>query len=512
MKINTNSKNFRIILFSIIGLAVLAAVVLVLTLTAPDSGSDDSQTGTETTTADPALMLQPEDKGKIESIYIENPAGSFTVKKAVNKSGEDIWTIEGYEEVKESLWVQSSFDSLVDSLTGMTARSVVEENPSDIEQYGLSAPSSKAQVNYENGESFTLYIGGNVVSGSANYVMTSDSENVYSYYSYSLNAVMNNDPMSYINTTAMPSFDGSNAPSIKKITVTRKDWEQPVILEALPEPDSEESIQVYPYAFTSPYDVYLDLTNGSAFLNAMFGLTAEKAVYVNPTEEQLKETGLDDPFCGIDILAVNENAEDAQEKDMVFRLFVGNAVTEEVTDEETGVTANQLKGFYGISNQVKDVIYYFSADSLVWATMEPTQYMSKLFLMPYIYDLDTVTYRDGECEFTATVNGGADDAKVMLNGKESDLEQFQVFYQYLVSCRGEEIYTDESKGDFIAEFSYTYDDDREKDTVTLYESTDRKIIIAVNGKNIFKTKWNYATRLLENAQAYLNGGEIVLNY
>ncbi len=65
MKINTNSKNFRIILFSVIGLAVLAAVVLVLTLTAPDDGSDDDQNVTETTTADPALMLQPEDKGKI---------------------------------------------------------------------------------------------------------------------------------------------------------------------------------------------------------------------------------------------------------------------------------------------------------------------------------------------------------------------------------------------------------------------------------------------------------------
>ncbi len=512
MKINTRSKNFRIILFSVIGLAVLAAVVLVLTLTAPDNGGDDEQTGTETTTADPALMLQPENKGEIESIYIENPNGSFTVKKAVNKSGEDIWTIEGYENVKESLWVQSSFESLVDSLTEMTARSVVEEKPSDIGQYGLDAPTAKAQVNYEGGESFTLLVGGNVVSGSANYIMTSDSGSVYSYYTHSLSAVMNNDPMSYINNVTMPSFDSSDAPAIKKITVLRKDWEQPLILEELPEPESEESIQVYPYTFTSPYDVYLDLTNGSAFLNAMFGLTAEKAVYVDPTEDQLKETGLDDPFCEVDILAVNEQAEDTQEKDMVFRLFVGNPITEDVTDEETGVTTNQLKGFYGMTNQVKDVIYYFSADSLVWATMEPTQYMSKLFLMPYIYDLDTVTYRDSECEFTATVEGGAETAKIIFNGEEGDLGRFQSFYQFLVSCRGEEIYTDDEKGDFIAEFSYTYDDDREKDTVTLYESDDRKIIVAINGKNIFKTKWNYATRLLENAKAYLNGGEIVLNF
>lgn len=138
--------------------------------------------------------------------------------------------------------------------------------------------------------------------------------------------------------------------------------------------------------------------------------------------------------------------------------------------------------------------------------------MSKLFLMPYIYDLDTVTYRDGETEFTAVVEGNAEENSITLNGEESDLGRFQSFYQYLVSCRGEEIYTDEEKGEFIAEFSYTYDDDREKDTVTLYESEERAIIVAVNGKNIFKTKRNYGTRLLENAKAYLNGGEIILNF
>lgn len=512
MKIDTTGKNFRIILFSVIGLIVLAGVVIILTLTAPDD-AENSQEETTTTSVDPALVLQPESKGEIEKILIENANGAFTVKQTENSGGEKIWIVDGMESVRESLWVQSSFESLINSLTGMTARSVVEENPSDIEQYGLSAPTAKATVSYDNGESFTLSVGGNVVSASsACYIGVSDSNTVYSYYTHYLSGIINNDPMSYINTAAMPSFDSSNAPDIKKVTVKRKDWEEPLILEALPEPENEDSIQVYSYAFTSPYDIYLDLTDGSTFLNSMFGLSADKAAYVNPTEEQLKETGLDDPFCEVDILAVNQNAENVSERDMVFRLYIGNAVTEETADEDTGVVSTQIKGFYGISNQVKDVIYFFNADSLVWATMEPTKYMSKLFLMPYIYDLDTVTYRDNETEFTVTVEGNAEENNITLNGEKSDLSRFQSFYQYLVSCRGEEIYTDETKGDFIAEFSYTYDDDREKDTVTLYESEERSIIVAVNGKNIFKTKWNYGTRLSENAKAYLNGGEIVLNF
>lgn len=500
MKIDTSSKNFRIILFSVIGLIVLAAVVLILSLTAPED-EEDKETEVTTTTVDPALVMQPEDNGGIESIYVENSLGSFTVERLQTDAGEAKWAVKGMEHIDESLWIQTSFDTLAKSLDDMKARSVIEENPTDLAQYGLASPRAKAVVNYSSGSSFTLLIGDIVTSGSANYVKVEGRDTVYSYYSYSLSSVTENDAMSFINTAAMPSFDSSNAPEIKKVTVTRKDLDEPIILEALPEVP-EDSIQVYAYAFTSPYDIYLDLTEGNTYLNAMFGLTATKAVYVDPTEEQMKETGLDDPFCEVDMLA-GEN---------IYRLFIGNSVTEEVTDEATGVTSTEIKGFYGISNKVKNVIYYFDADKVVWATMEPTRYMSKLFLMPYIYDLDTVTYRDVNCEFTAVVEGGAEDGKLLLNGEEANIEKFKPFYQFLVSCRGEEIYTEEERGDFIAEFSYTYDDSRDKDIVTLYGSDDRSVIIAVNGKNIFKTRWNYQTRLLENAQAYLSGGEIIQNY
>ncbi|MCM1054332.1 MAG: DUF4340 domain-containing protein [Bacteroides sp.] len=500
MKINTSSKNFRIILFSVVGLIVLGAVVLLLTVTAPDSGEEEN-TAVSSTTEDPALVLQPEDMGDIASIHIENSKGSFTVKPVNSENGEKNWAVEGMEDIDERLWVQSSFESLVGTLTDMTARSVIEEAPDDLEQYGLTEPQARAEVNYENGGTFTILIGGNVVSGSANYVKTLDSDTVYSYYTYNLSGITGGEPMSFINTTVMPSYDSSNAPEIKKITVTRKDLDAPIVLEALPEAP-EDSIQVYAYAFTSPYDVYLDLTEGNSYINAMFTLSADKAVYVDPTEAQMAETGLDDPFCEVDMLA----------GDSVYRLYIGSSVTEEVTDEESGVTTAELAGFYAMSNQVKDVIYYFSADKMIWATMEPTRYMSKLFLMPYIYDLNTVSYRDSDCEFSLTVEGGADDGRVILNGEESDIDRFKTFYQYLVSCRGEEIYTDEAKGDFIAEFSYTYDDGRDPDSVALYGSNDRKVVIEVNGKNIFKTKWNYGTRLKENAKAYLNGEEVILNY
>ncbi len=500
MKINTKSKNFRIILFSVIGLAVLGGVVTVLSLTAPKDDKEQTDQTTQTT-EDPALIVQPNDLGEIKSVAVENDLGTYTVNIS-KKDGEAEYTIKGLEKLNPKRLNTSAFTSLVNNLTNMTARSVVEENATDLAQYGLDKPIAKVKAEYEKG-SFSFIVGNTVTSGAANYFLVEGSNTVYSYYNYSLNAFTSYDEYDFIGTTVMPTFDQTNAPDIKKVTVTRKDWDLPLIMEAMPElPEDSTSVQVFSYTFTSPYDVYLDLTIGNDFLNAMNGLAAEKAVCINPTDEDKKKYGIDDPFCEVDQLAGEE----------IYRLYIGNAITEEVKDEETGVTETKTVGYYGYSNKVPDIIFRFSAESLIWTSMDVSTYMSKLFLMPFIYDLNTVHYKDASCEFEVKIEGNNNDAKFYMDDKEIDGDLFRNFYQYLVGCRGEEIYTEDEKGDFIASFSYDYRDDRDTDTVTLYESSDRTVIIDINGKNVFKTKWNYQTRLLENAKAFLAGEEIVQNY
>lgn len=501
MKINTKSKNFKIILFSVIGLVVLVAVVLVLTLTAPKDTEDDPEQTTAVTTEDPALILQPEDVGEIKSIYVENSLGSYTVNIS-QKDGEKVYSLKGMEDLDEGVLDSSLFGTLEKNLTDMTARSVVEENPTDIAQYGLDKPLAKATVTYENG-TFTIMVGNTVTTGSANYLMVEGKDTVYSYYTYSLDAVLNYDAMSFVSTAAMPMISDSDDARLTKITVKRKDWEEPLILEALPElPEDSTSIQVFAYTFTSPYNVYLDLNTGTDYLGALSGLTAEKAVVVNPTEADYDKYGLSDPFCEVDELV----------GDTIYRLYIGDAITEEVKDEETGVTTTETVAYYGYTNKAPYAIFRFSADSLVWASMDIGTYMSKLFLMPYIYDLDTFSYKDKETEFTVKIDGGAEDCKFYLDGKETDGDNFRAFYQFVVSCRGEELYTDEEKGELLVEYTITYDDEREPNTVRLYSSDDRKVIINIDGKNIFKTKWNYETRLEENAKALVEGKDIIENF
>ena len=147
--------------------------------------------------------------------------------------------------------------------------------------------------------------------------------------------------------------------------------------------------------------------------------------------------------------------------------------------------------------------------------------------MPYIFDLESVDYSDSEghkldlgirlIQKAIPEESKAEISEFTVNGEKWDESRFKNLYQYLISAAGEELYLDTDKGELIAEVVYNYIDKAKgfggKDTVRFYTSnTDRKVIIELNGENVFKTRQLYATQLLSNIESFLNGGEIILTY
>lgn len=491
------SKNAQIILFSVIGLVVLGAVVAVLMLTQPKG--EGSEEETTVTTVDPALVMNEYTSADVTKIEVTNESGSFVIVPFDNE-GTAEWTVEGLE-IDHSLLSQSSFTTIVGYVAGMTAKTVVEEDASDLAKYGLESPAASVSVTYSDGTVFGFKVGAEAPTGSANYFAKAGSNTVYTYSSYKLSTLTAATGMTFVTTTVMPSYDTETAPTIKKVTVKRTDLEQPIVLQSLPEAE-EGSINVYTHEFTSPVTGYLDLTNGDTFLYGMYGLTAASAAYAM-SDENKEKTGLTEPFCEVAMLV----------EDSIYRLFLGDAIVQDVTDETSGVTSQQIVGYYGYCNQVPDIIYVFSSDTVFWATMGVGDYMSEMFLMPYVYDLSGVSYYDAANDFTVEVTGDNTDNHFYIDGEEINGDDFKSFYQYLISAKGNEFYTDDAKGELIARVTYTYESaDIEPDVVEFYSCEDRSVIIAVNGANCYKTKQMYTIRLLENAEALLTGGEIVLTY
>lgn len=497
-------KNKQIIIFSLIGLAVLGLVIALLMLTDP-SASAQEETTTEETTIDENLIISQAEEGEIASISIKNALDDYTIVRTVDKEGKVSWSIEGVD-IDPGLYQSSVFETVAGYAEDLTAKEMVEGNAEDLSKYGLDNPTAEVTVTKTDGTETGFILGNSAPAGSYTYIARKGENDVFTNYTYKVNSFCNYSRLNYIITQVIDSYDSSNTPTVQKITVKRKDLEEDIVLEALPElPEDSDSISVFSHQFTSPYNVNLDLSAASDYVYAMYGLTADQAAYLEVTDETKALTGLDDPFCEVSMLV----------EDTIYRLYIGNPIEEEYTDETSGVTTTAITGYYGYCNKVPDVIYIFSPDTVFWVTMDVEDYISKIFLMPYIYDLTEVSYDDGETSFTVTIEGNSDESHFTLaDGTEVDGELFKTMYEYMVQARGEEIYTDEAKGKLLATYTYKYEDAaREDSVVCYYESVDdRSVVVNVDGKNVYKTKSMYVTRLIENAKSFLEGGEVTLTY
>lgn len=494
------SKNKQILIFSGIGLLVLGGVTAALMLTAPEKEPEGTETEVVEEEIDERLYLTDKTADDILSVNVVNSLGEYDIIKE-----EDVWTIDGLQSAAIS---NANLETLVTNVAAMTASDFVEENAADLAKYGLDMPTAIVTVSYADGTEFSFSMGNEAAADTSKlYLCETGGTTVYTYKASAL-SLFNEEKFAFISVAAMPEYDQSSGEEVQKLTIERFDLEEPIVIETIPAPD-DGSIAVYSYEMTSPYSAYVDLTNAPNFMYSIFGLTADKAAWYGMTEEDYVISGLDNPTC---VFTVETNVKD-------YTLTFGNAISDEAADEEGNVTT-EIVGFYGMSSEVPDTLFVFGIDSVEAMVIQPDDLISRLFLMPYIYSLDSVVYEDSqgtsfEIGFeTYKDEAGEDVHKHYLNGEEYDEQQIKNMYQYLISASGEETYFEEAKGELLAQVAYNYADaSRQPDVVQFYScDEDRSVIINVNGENLFKTKQIYITQLYSNAQNFLNGGEIVLTY
>ncbi|MCM1334983.1 MAG: DUF4340 domain-containing protein [Bacteroides sp.] len=502
------SKNKQILIFSVIGLAVLGGVTALLLLTAPAPETEEAPT--EPIADESAdLVLIDKTAEEVASLHIQNGEDEYDVLPSgeTDESGEPLYTVAGLEGANLRL---SELKNMVANAASLTARDYVEEG-AELTKYGLTEPKATVTVNFADGSDYTFRVGDDVPSSSvAVYFYAEASDTVYTYTKSKLTA-FTGDRFSLVETQVMPAADSETGEEVLSLTIERGDLDEPIRIEQIPPSDDPDELSVFTYQLVSPYTVYLDLTNGSAFLQSLFGLTAQSAQWYGMEERDYEISGLDDPSAVLTLVTTKKT----------YTVTLGRTAAREVTDDD-GNVSTEILGVYGMSSEVADTLFLFDYSSIPAATVTADSLMSKLFFMPYIYSLKEVVYEDHLGQtftlgFEKVKDATESDAAVyrhLLNGEETDEQRLKNIYQYMISAAGDELYLGDGEGELLAEIRYRYaDETRGEVAVRFYESTeDRKIIVNINGTNLFKAKQIYLTRLLENVKNYLNGGEIILTY
>ena len=128
-----------------------------------------SATSTVTATS-PKLMDIPE--AQIEGIDLKKKDGSALTLQRQNGK----WTITAPEALPAD---QDSVNGVASSLSPVTADSVVEDKPADLNKYGLNAPSLTVTIHEKNGKSDQLVFGDDVPAGSLVYARTGSGPRIY---------------------------------------------------------------------------------------------------------------------------------------------------------------------------------------------------------------------------------------------------------------------------------------------------------------------------------------------
>jgi hypothetical protein len=492
-------KNLKVLMFSVIGVLILAGTVFVLQLLQ----GEDIPTEEEPPNKAEQIVFTNFNTEDVVSIHVKNQEDEYTVVR----TGND-FTISELDELEVKIpYEYMRLYHIGDAAAKLSAISLVEENAEDLEQYGLSDENNRAEAtaSFKDKSEISFIIGDNAPDFISIYFKLSENNNVYTVDAQGL-ALFLKSRFYFVNHQAFPSYDTNKAPEISRVSIERIGLDKPIVIEALPEQPLEEVRTFNTHKLTSPVSVELDQDKSRFVLLGIFGLTAIDVMAISPDDETLETGKLTDPLCVVEVVVG---------KDTTYTLTIGERLRNE---------AGEILGWLGMSSEVPDILFLFDADTLPWLYVEAGDIVAESFLMPYIYSVYSLEVEAGEHRLSFVIQGDSEDNTVWQRATDNsddewelsgiERERFGDFYRFLISARGEELFLDENKNnELIAKITYSYrDESRDNDVIEYYKAADRKSIIRINGENMFKTSSLYTSRLTENIEAFIDGKNLVMDW
>ncbi|MGN1339388.1 MAG: DUF4340 domain-containing protein [Oscillospiraceae bacterium] len=535
------SKTTKTVIIAAAVLLVLGIVLLVLMLTSPSgeettsSGASDSTStssssadeiisdliGTEESAQDDRLSITNKEQENVLKLEITNETGSFSFDRnsrqvsSTDEDGNVSTTTEFYwgsPELSGITHNDSTIGAMVRSLAGLSAKDIVEENASDLEKYGLMTPVSSVKVTFDDGTETDMCFGiRNPAASNYVYFCEKGSNDVMQVSYYSTGSVFY-DVKDFVSLVLTTSYDGNNPQELDYLIIERKDLSEPVEIEYMydvaAEAENEDSVitTFNSHRITSPITAELDTTSGQTICYGLYGLSAASCKYIDPTDEEIAETGLSDPYCRISFKYGGK----------ARVLLLGNEIRS-VEDSEDGSGLSTVTGYYAMFEGDRQ-IWAISTNNAPWYTFKVQDIMSRRPISPYIYTVDTLTVTTPDGEYKFRVDGDSDNHTFYCGEQVLDDSSFKGFYQHLITSMGEELYFEDADYEPYIKVHFTYRSEYEstygrlEDVIEFYKSDDRKNIVRVNGDVLYKVRQVYTERLLSNLDALLNGGDIELNW
>lgn len=462
-------------------LVVLALLGLMIFLMVRFQSGEEQEEQTVGSSQEETVLMQVA-ADAINTLSIENPSDSFTL---VNEG--DGFVVEGLEVVSVS---SLNVNNLVDLFAPLTAQRqllsaeelTVGDSSEQLMQYGLNNPEYIIRIVTTDGEKLTLELGDSALDGSSVYALYEGGVYLISNdildsvsktrYSFLDNEITEVEPSDY--DKAVIELSGTVRPQTITLEIDTVESEDEAVVSS-----TEKQ-----YTLTTPTVQTITEASASQVTDGLYSLYANQIAAVNPTEEQLAEYGLDEPYSvvSVSIDGVEQFALRASERNS--------------------------NNYVYMTKDGSPFVYLVSASRLSWLTVQVEQLTQSVYEPVELDELSSLTVESADQSYTFLVTQG-EEQTVTGNGEEVDSELFAELYRTITAIPPDELSSGEPSLEKVLTMTVRYlDEGRQEDIFELYPTGDGNVYISLNGEIRYTVSQDVVYQILDNCQNVLDGKEV----
>ena len=429
------NKKTALILFAVV-LILCAFTAFVFVWDGPDKQGEDENIQNE------SIVVFEGNKDELMSIKVSMPHDVYFISKY-----GDGWTIDG---VDTELIVPYTVDSLAFNVSNVVAKSIVEENPSDLEKYGLEVPSYVITATYKNDKK-SFFLGDKTSLGDGYYLADETRDTVY-VVNTSVFSSFFKEKSEYMDTSLLKI----DANKLNKIHI--KNNKVSIKLNSLENPQVIDGYTIADWEMTEPYKLTIDSSQLSeAIITKIAAITTDALV---SDKGDLSTYGLSNPYATVTLWDSDGSS------------------------QTLGVS--QIKnGKCYVSTSGSKLIYSVDSSSIDFVDIDPFKLVNKFVNIVFVDETEKIVVKNNNDEYTLSVSGN--DKKIyMYNGVAVEEEKFKVeLYQPVIGLVCSSFCLDAVYKTPSITIEY-YMADKSFSKVEFVEYDDRNFAVFKDGSCIFK--------------------------
>lgn len=418
----------------------------------------------------------------VKNIVVENQSGTFTINAETPK--ETATDANGKETVltKDTVYVLEGFDNaelqagqaalIAGHATDLTTTNIVDIKGENLQEYGLDKPRAKVTVNFENTKHFKIIVGNEALSNLGTYIMIEGDPAVYLVDNNDVESFMFS-PLDLISKVVVESADSDADAEIEKVTIKGAEISQEMTFEV----NDDETNGAF-YKMTTPHNTPANVENSTAYFGSVISLQADSVVAYHPSEDRLKELGLDNPYVTISVKYPN------------------NTYTLSASKPDSEGNVNLL-------NEDTKIAYKMSVNRVPWVNATYDNMLYEYVLAPkldYVKAVD-VTIGSKEYRFNLERKSDDDQSEIVAKFGKTTLNSgyFNSYFDYLTSALRQGSHKGNADSAPALTVKYSYNNGKADDTVTYYKGDNCYLAKCSNGVES-KVSEEYVNKILKDTE------------